>query len=345
MHILFLTESAYPTGEAQYITHLAQNLPKKKVDVSVIFAAEGHPGIQGTVGLIEDQVVSELNFRAYKETWASDVAAYIKDTGVDVVVVGKTAFSQADPKTGTMATHNTEDICSAAGVHSVFMAYDFNPVSVLKDLEKTNFDTYGTVSNLLAQFITGFNPTIIPTVVRGCAVKPEAMGINIREYWGISEHDTVLGYMGEFNDTFGIGAIIAAAKNLEARIFACGWGNETTDLEKMRGMITMLPMIPTHRKEWYEAMDVFVFPAHTGAFPFYAMEALMVGTPVVMTPIGDMYALFGDTVGFCSFGNVQSLLSGVEKARNTDMKPAQKIANNELTLDSMVSGFIKLCAE
>ena len=343
MHILFLANSAYPTGEAQYITHLAQNLPKSKIDVSVIFASEGHPGIQGTVGLIEENVVSELSFRAYKETWANDVVAYIKDAGVDVVVVGQLKFSQADPKTGIMATHSAEDICSAAGVKSVFMAYDLDKLT-FKNLDETNFDAYGSVSDLLARFITGSSPTIIPTVVRGCAVKPKAMDIDIRGYWGIAKEDTVLGYMGEFADAFGTDAIFEAAKQLGTRIFACGWGNELAELEAYRDVVTLLPMIPTHRKEWYDAMDVFVYPVYSGAFPFYAMEAVMTGTPIVITPTADTFALFGnETMAFCSFNKTSSLVDGIKKARDMDMKPAQKIAANELSLDKMVAGLIKLC--
>jgi len=118
---------------------------------------------------------------------------------------------------------------------------------------------------------------------------------DVREEWGISEDDLVLGFVGRLTEDKGIPELLIAFEKIlkaepRARLLLVGWFDRAEDALDLRWRVH----ISSHPRichtgfmqvttPYYRAMDVLVLPTHREGFPNVALEAAACGIPVITT--------------------------------------------------------------
>lgn len=339
-HILFITETSYPCNSNMYIDTLANNLPSRYTS-SVIYADGGHRGIMQYLDM-QDNVVTSLCHNAYREDWGKSVTDYIDEYAVDIVVTTSAYYSGLDVYSGIKITHNVSEIIGAAksSPKVVFAALEFS-YNVVAESKAVNADVVITSSNQFASLIRDCD--VVPSVVYGGAYVPPVGKYvkDIREYHGIPNETLVVGYIGELESENNVKPLVDACRSIGARLLVAGYGKQSELITDQKDMGYFTPIIPTSRRAWYEAFDVFVYPTRSLSFPFMAVEAMLCDIPVVMTPVSDFYALMSKYADFV-YPTKEGIAEGIKNARQRrHISDTKDFVEKKFSIKSMVSGFIE----
>jgi len=340
-HILFITGTSYPCNSNMYMDTLASNLPSGYT-ASVVYADGGHRGIMQYLD-IQDNVVTSLCHNAYREDWGASVTEYIDEYAVDVVVTTSAYYSGNDVYSGIKTIHNMSEIIDAAksSPKVVFAALEFSG-DVASESKAVNADVVITSSKQFASLIDGCDVT--PSIIYGGAYVPPIGKYvkDIREYHGIPHETLVVGYIGELENENNVKPLVDACRSVGARLLVAGYGKQSELITDQKDMGYLTPIVPTNRRAWYDAFDVFVYPTKSLSFPFMAVEAMLCDTPVVMTPVSDFYSLTGGKFADFVYPTKEGIAEGIKKARQRrHISDTKDFAEKKFSIDAMVAGFIE----
>jgi len=136
-------------------------------------------------------------------------------------------------------------------------------------------------------------------------VTPTVPRSKIREEWGLTDRDKIVGYVGRFSPEKNPTALVKALQCLSAeyKVILIGEGLMEAELkkelqDKAPGRYKFIAPI-NQIGNALQALDALVLPSYTEAFSLSMIEAWLAGTPVVSTPVGalrELESLFGDIV-------------------------------------------------
>lgn len=337
-HILFLSETSYPCDESMYIDSLSKNLPSSYT-ASVIYATNGHRAQLQYLDAV-DNVVSDLCYESHREDWGSMVAEYIDEFAVDVVVTSASSFGDFDVSSGVLNTHSVDGIIDSTKSKPpvIFAAYDYYK-DIKKRIEQVRANGYIVLSDTYAKYFTDVCEKT-PSVVRGGIDESVIMhsSNNIRKYHGIKDDDFVVGYIGKLDPLYCIEQLADACKSLHAKLLVAGYGSLTDTISKYEHCI-ITPFIPTNRTAWYNAFNVFAYPANRSTFPVFCAEAMVHKVPVVMSPVADFSSMFADEATFV-IPNTENIIAGIRTAsqRRNVLAVKEKVLAR-LSIKNMVNDF------
>lgn len=131
--------------------------------------------------------------------------------------------------------------------------------------------------------------------------------------------DRVIGFCGRLGYEKHLGDLINAADGFDGTVVIAGSGPAEEHYRKLaagKKNVMMLGFLPRESlKEFYSALDVFVFPSFCETQGLVALESMACGTPVVAVPVLALKATVEDGVTGYHYtpGNTKDLLGKVEE--------------------------------
>lgn len=162
----------------------------------------------------------------------------------------------------------------------------------------------------------------------------------LREEYGISQNDFVVGSLGSFravkhHENFVCAAGLLASRFPQLKFFMVGrdldWGNaQLANWIKNTGCQDRFILLGERKDvpQCLAAMDIFCLHSRTEGFPNVLAEAMAMGLPCVTTDVGDAAMLLGDTGVVVTKENPAVLAEGVMGVLALDL--AQRSALGEL---------------
>lgn len=308
MKVLFLLETTRCDDRFLYLKPLLEDLSGAGYEPSLVFTTIGAPS-DHTYQLVKKYVVHHLTrlcFESENDNYVERLARHIDKAEYDYVVVSQSDFPgftvaglygllQHQPRLAYLGAE-----CSDHVTRDCRKLEDLQPKWV-------------SVAELVAErFMADWDVQVI----HGPAVSPETLGVDIRVEFGIPDHIKMLGFIGNVDDAL-LDVVFEACKRMNCGLLIAGTGDTTTALENMRGAIKVVPSIPQCRGDWYQAVDVFIYPVRWSGFPMFPLEAALCGKPVAMTPVSDMARMSGERFGFFT-RDASSVVNAVRTAMRTN---------------------------
>jgi len=141
----------------------------------------------------------------------------------------------------------------------------------------------------------------------GYFVSDAARRQSTRQRWGVGDGELLVGLVARLHPQKGVPVFLEAARAIldrrpEARFVVLGDGTDRAYVGSLRRRSISLGLAP--RLSWhktcsdmaaaYNAMDLLVNSSNNEGFPNAVAEALLCGTPCVVTDVGDAARLVGD---------------------------------------------------
>ncbi len=176
----------------------------------------------------------------------------------------------------------------------------------------------------------------------------------IREEFRICEQDFVIGTFGNFFPTKGHRFLIAAAKELKAKVpglklLFVGAGGDVETLKQNVAEFGLRDDViftgfRTDVGACMKAVDAVVHPSLSEAFCQVLVEAMSVGTPLISTDVGGAREVIkdGETALLISAGNVEAIVDSVKRLYDNPefskamAAAAQKSVRERFTIEKMV---------
>ena len=139
---------------------------------------------------------------------------------------------------------------------------------------------------------------------------------DIKKKLAIKEDEKVVITVSRLVKKNGVGDLIGAMKDVEAKLLICGIGNEENKLRELvkslniENKVLFLGHVPHDELSKYLAIsDVFCRPSLSEGLGNVFLEAMAAGTPVIATPVGGIPDfLFDEKTGwFCEVKNPKSI--------------------------------------
>jgi glycosyltransferase involved in cell wall biosynthesis len=133
---------------------------------------------------------------------------------------------------------------------------------------------------------------VIPNGVEQQRCQAQRTRREVREEWGLAEHEIAVGYMGRFAHKKNVQAMLRGVKRLGApyRCVLVGYdfdGPLTAEYRRLDPHAIIRPAMH-HVGDAYAAFDVFVTTSDDEGGPLTNLEAMIAGVPLVTTPVGQM---------------------------------------------------------
>lgn len=332
MKLLFLLENTNLDNRFAYTRAVVKALAADGHEPKIAFTTGGTPA-DHAYQLMKDHVVhpmSQLCFHSTDAGYVGRLARHLEKYEYDALVVGQSAF------VGTASNPvRISDVFETMEKRPrlIFVGHDCS-ASVSQSVKEIAHlePSYVAVSQNVA---SRFMPEVETQVIYGPAVEPEALGADIRDEFGISKTMKIIGYFGNV-DEINVDLLLEAAKRLKCGVLVAGTGERIPYLSGVNGPVKVVPAMPMYRGDWFKAIDCFVYPVRSSGFPMIALEAMMAGCPVAMTPVSDMYQLLGGKGHF--FGmSVEEMVKAIAGAVKSDTMALKQFAGETFTVERMLS--------
>ncbi len=191
----------------------------------------------------------------------------------------------------------------------------------------------------------------------GQAMIPESERVTKRKSWQVEQDTVVFGHVARLHSVKGQSVFIASFASVslsERRVVAVMAGEgisrdhaEFVSLVEGTPEQKLLALGPIARvPELMRSFDVFVLSSRSEGFPNVVAEAMLQGTPCIVTDVGDAAEIVGDTGWVVAPNDVDALASAMLQAANITPEQRQqrgaaareRIINN-YGIDKMVTGF------
>jgi glycosyltransferase involved in cell wall biosynthesis len=169
----------------------------------------------------------------------------------------------------------------------------------------------------------GYANGIMQVVPNGFEIAARERVAELREAWrrehGLAATDVVIGWVGRFNPdkdvhSFVKAAGVVASTESSVVIVMVGRGLDPGNQELQRwiraeGHLQRILLLgeQADATACFCGFDMFALSSHTEAFPNVVAEAMAVGLPCVVTDVGDVRLLAGDTAHVVAAGDVPTM--------------------------------------
>lgn len=203
------------------------------------------------------------------------------------------------------------------------------------------------------------NGYVVPAPAEAAAARSR-----IRAELGLVEGDILIGSAGRFSPQKNYRGFIAAAKSIGSRFpqtrFLLFGRNVTWENEELAGWIResgladRFHLLGERRDvlDWLAALDIFALFSLGEGFPNIVAEAMSVGTPCIVTDVGDAALLLADTGiviqsqdlgGLTS--SIEQLIAAGEAERRRIGEAGRRRVESTFSLSATVDGYAKLFDE
>jgi glycosyltransferase involved in cell wall biosynthesis len=309
MHICLITGIFPPDigGPSTYVSHLAQLLRQNNIDVCVITLGDNSPEfpffvkrVSRTYPLLVRLIV--LFGTLIRYGWQSDVW-YINGLELPAVLAGKLLRKRMVMKiVGDYAWERAMNAgLTTDGIDDFQQKRQSWKVELHKRLRTwytRQVERVITPSRYLKSLVCGWGiaENRVQVIYNAVEKLPEHLGtkLEVRNQLGFSEHDRLLITVGRLVAWKGIDLLIQTVARLDesVQLLIVGDGpekNKLTDLAETLSVTHRVKFLGKaerhHALAYMRASDLFVL--HTGyeGFSHVLLEAMMVGTPVMTTPV------------------------------------------------------------
>ena len=308
--MLLLYYYPHPTGLTYYAQLVAEGLARRGHDVTVLVAQHtketpmGESRLNGVrvirlwapIRISRGFIMPTYPWRLFRLMREHDVV----NIHTPMLESALAAFLARVAGLQVVATHHSDLIMPASALNSFISAVMY---AIFKYMARRSAciinasDDYADNSRWLAPFRslvrTAYPPISIPAPDLECAGR-------LREQW---RHDggPLIGFSGRFVEEKRPELLIHSleiinTKYPNARLLFTGqheipyedtWARHRPLMERFRSQLTFLGLLETKQElaNFYAACDVFVLPSDSEGFAMAQVEAMLCGTPVVMTDI------------------------------------------------------------
>ena len=192
----------------------------------------------------------------------------------------------------------------------------------------TSADYIQAISNYLADWAKKMGAV--------CPIEVVPNGVNIKKFsiddfrltiddfkkkLGIKKDEKIVITVSRLVKKNGVGDLIRAMKDVEAKLLICGDGEERQKLEvrsKKLGIENKVKFMgfiaPAELPKYYAIADVFCRPSLSEGLGNVFLEAMAAGVPVIATPVGGIpdFLKNGETGLFCHVRNPESIAEKIK---------------------------------
>ena len=214
----------------------------------------------------------------------------------------------------------------------------------------TSADYIQAISNYLADWAKKMGAV--------CPIEVVPNGVNIKKFsiddfrltiddfkkkLGIKKDEKIVITVSRLVKKNGVGDLIRAMKDVEAKLLICGDGEERQKLEvrsKKLGIENKVKFMgfiaPAELPKYYAIADVFCRPSLSEGLGNVFLEAMAAGVPVIATPVGGIpdFLKNGETGWFCQVKNPASIAEKIKyvldkkDVETHDYASVEKVINN-----------------
>ena len=336
MKVLLLGRSSNAGGGPVWGRTLARGLSARGHLVRIVFTRIGaRSNFMHQQAADEGFVVESLCYLYRDPSYPREVADFIESWYPDVMVI--------DNQERLPEVWNHSPRLQSRQTRVVFIAHcNMVPSAYLKEIQPY-LSKVVCVSERAANGLRQFDPIVI----RNAVYPPPGNGEDVRAKLNTPPEAFVIGYVGRWDDNKrgrrerdGEPIFFDAVRGNEWHLLLAGKDAPAPSAgegAELRDRCYVYPFEVANIADWYGALDVFVLTSREEGFPLCVSEAILCGCRVACTRVSDLEAIFGESIGFFGYGDVEGLRSAIHTAPPPEK--AQRIIAEKLSVETMLDAY------